>query len=97
MPNNLLYWEVFKTAIERGCNMVDFGRSPKNSGSYKFKKQWGMEDWQLYRMILPIRRAPSLEERRESRAYKVFAAVWRRVPLPVAKKVGPWLFKRLPL
>ncbi len=47
-PNNLLYWETFRAAIQRGYTRFDFGRSSRGAGTYKFKRQWGATEVQLY-------------------------------------------------
>lgn len=96
-PNNLLYWQLFELSIASGCNVVDLGRSPRGSGAFHFKKQWGAEEHQLYRQLLPVFRIPSLAERRESYAYRTFRLIWRRMPLGLARVLGPQLFSRLPL
>jgi serine/alanine adding enzyme len=40
-PNNMLYWQAIKFAIEKGFRRFDFGRSTPHEGTYNFKKQWG--------------------------------------------------------
>jgi FemAB-related protein (PEP-CTERM system-associated) len=96
-PNNLLYWELFRLALDRGCTTADFGRSPRGSGIYEFKKLWGMDDWPLYYQSLPIRSQPTLDEKRAGMAYRAFARVWRLVPVELARRVGPALFARMPI
>jgi len=96
-PNNLLYWKIFELAIERGCSLADFGRSPRGTGIYEFKKHWGMEECQLYRYILPVRGRPHLTDMRDSLAHRAFAFVWRRIPVGLAKTLGPPIFSRLPI
>ncbi|MCX7599938.1 MAG: FemAB family PEP-CTERM system-associated protein [Armatimonadetes bacterium] len=96
-PNNLLYWQLFEMAIRQGCRTVDLGRSPRESGVFHFKKQWGAEEHQLYRQMLPVAQRPTLADRRESRAYKAFRVLWRRMPLGLARVLGPPLFSRLPI
>ena len=39
--NMRLYWELLSQAIARGCKSFDFGRSTVDSGTYRFKQQWG--------------------------------------------------------
>jgi FemAB-related protein (PEP-CTERM system-associated) len=96
-PNNLLYWQLLELAIERGCSFADFGRSPRGTGIYEFKKHWGMEECQLYRYILPVRGRPQLTDMRDSFAHRAFAFVWRRIPVGLAKTLGPPIFSRLPI
>ena len=96
-PNNLLYWTLFECAVERGCSVADFGRSPRGTGIYEFKKLWGMEDHPLYTTFIPLRSTPDLGERREGLAYRAFSRVWRHTPLSIARALGPRLFARLPV
>lgn len=93
-PNNLLYWELMRLAFERGCSVFDFGRSPKESGTYRFKKQWGAEPVQLHYCYLGN---AEIGDRRDSRSYRIFSSVWERTPLPIARALGPKIFARLPI
>ena len=96
-PNHLLYWRLMELGVAAKCERLDFGRSPRNSGTYAFKAQWGAEEVQLNYQILPVSRVPSLGERRESAGYRTFSWLWRRTPVPVARALGPAIFARLPL
>lgn len=96
-PNNLLYWRIMELGIEWGCSQMDFGRSPRDSGTYRFKKNWGSEEVQLYYQFIPVKREPPLTERRESAQYRMFSRIWRHVPVGLAKAIGPRIMARLPL
>lgn len=45
--NNFMYWEAAKCGISKGYKYLDLGRSPFESGTYKFKLQWGAVPFQL--------------------------------------------------
>jgi hypothetical protein len=49
-PNDLLYSDTIKWAVETGYNVVDFGLAPlnKKAGLYQFKKRWGGHPELLY-------------------------------------------------
>ena len=47
-PNNLLYWEMVRWGCENGYRRFDFGRSSPDSGTYRFKKQWGAKEEPLH-------------------------------------------------
>lgn len=96
-PNNLLYWTLLETAIRRGCTVADFGRSPRGTGIYEFKKSWHMEDHQLYYTRVPICAQPEVGERREGAAYRLFRTVWPRLPHFIARAIGPRIWARLPI
>ncbi len=89
-PNNLLYWEAIRTAGEAGYRRFDFGRSSYGSGTYHFKKQWGVVEhalnWECWsaqassaRPIVGSSHGP----------YGKAAQLWQRLPLPIANWVGP--------
>ena len=46
--NMLLYWNVLEYACAQGYEVFDFGRSTMDSGTFKFKSQWGAQPQQLY-------------------------------------------------
>jgi FemAB-related protein (PEP-CTERM system-associated) len=88
-PNNLLYWEVIKYACEQGFKYFDFGRSTKDSGTYRFKKQWGAEPKQLYwQYYLPAGvQVPEITH--NSLKDRFIIGMWKRLPLQVTKILGP--------
>lgn len=94
--NMLLYWKVLEYACERRFSVFDFGRSTIDSGTFRFKKQWGAQPIQLHWHYWlrdggePPRLNPSNPK------YAAAIAAWRRLPLFVANRLGPVLVKNLP-
>ena len=93
--NLKLYWEVLTLAIARGCTAFDFGRSTIDSGTYRFKKQWGAEPLQLHWHRWE-RRPRADAGSSPGRAMRLATAVWQRLPLPVANLLGPRISPGLP-
>lgn len=94
--NMLLYWSVLEQAIRRGCRTFDFGRSSVDSGTYRFKKQWGAQPLQLYWHYW-VRDAGEMPRLRpDNPKYRLAIAAWRRLPVRVANWIGPCLIKNLP-
>lgn len=95
-PNMFLYWSILCFAVERGCQLFDFGRSTIDSGTHRFKRQWGTEDVPLHWTYwLPEGRAlPQLNV--ENRRYHLAIRLWQKLPVSVTKLIGPPLVKRLP-
>jgi FemAB-related protein (PEP-CTERM system-associated) len=87
--NDFMYWEVMRRACERGCRVFDFGRSKRGTGSYAFKHNWGFEAIPLtYHFRLALgRRVPDLNPLNPK--LRLFIAAWKRLPLPVATRLGP--------
>ena len=94
--NMLLYWEVLQRAIERQCTVFDFGRSTRDSGTYRFKKQWGALPRPLYwhYWLREGNELPSLNP--DNPKYRTAIRLWQRLPLPVANWLGPMLVRSLP-
>lgn len=94
--NMLLYWTALRGAIARGCRTFDFGRSSKDSGTYRFKEQWGARPRQLrwYYVLRDGEPMPMLTPANPK--YRLAVAAWQRLPLPIANLLGPHLVKNLP-
>ena len=95
-PNNLLYWDVIKRACDHGYHIFDFGRSTVGSGTYHFKKQWGVGikplHWQY--VLLNGKHMPQLNP--SNPRFKFLIEVWKRLPLSVATWLGPRIVRHLP-
>lgn len=94
--NMKLYWEVLMAVVERGCRQFDFGRSTVDSGTYRFKKQWGAEPLQLYWHRWERRSSADSGGAGEGRLMRYATSVWQRLPLAVANRLGPLVSPGLP-
>ena len=90
-PSNLLYWEVIRSACDRGGRWLDFGRSTPGGGTYRFKMQWGGQERRLH---WEASERPSLVDSDNPRYQRLIHA-WQRLPVPVATAIGPILRRRL--
>ncbi len=91
--NDFMYWEVMRRASERGYKIFDFGRSKVGTGAYKFKSYWGFEPTPLtyeYRLI----QADTIPDVNPlNPKFRAFIALWRRLPVPLTKLVGPFIVR----
>ena len=94
--NMRLYWEMLRFAIGSGATAFDFGRSTVDSGTYRFKAQWGAEPRQLHwhYWLPPGAAVPALNQ--SNPKFALAAALWRRLPLWCANALGPRLIRHLP-
>lgn len=107
--NMRLYWELLSLSVSRGSTVFDFGRSTIDSGTYRFKRQWGAEPVPLFwyrwerhatRQADRIKTQGSApteahgEER--GRAMQLATAIWQHLPLSVANTLGPRISGALP-
>ncbi|HEX7027650.1 MAG TPA: FemAB family XrtA/PEP-CTERM system-associated protein [Gammaproteobacteria bacterium] len=94
--NMLLYWEVLRHAIDKGYKRFDFGRCTRGSGTYRFKKQWGADEKQLYwhYWLRDGAKLPGLTPGNPK--FKLAISIWRNLPVWVANLLGPSIVKNLP-
>ena len=94
--NVFLYWHVIQAAIGHGVRTFEFGRCTPGEGTFHFKQQWGAE---AYPLVWEYWMAPGVEAFDTGAGKGRFAravAIWRRVPLPVATRLGPRLVRGIP-
>ncbi|HEY0420094.1 MAG TPA: FemAB family XrtA/PEP-CTERM system-associated protein [Acetobacteraceae bacterium] len=93
--NDFMYWEVMRRAAARGFRLFDFGRSKLGTGAFAFKKNWGFTPAPLpYRFRLaPGATIP--DHNPLNPKYRLFIAAWKRLPLPVARLIGPPIVRGL--
>ena len=94
--NNFMYWEVMRTAIEQGVRHYDFGRSKLNTGAHFFKTQWNMREYPLPYHFQLVRRKEMPNFSPANAKFKPAIAIWKRMPLPLAKLIGPPIVKLFP-
>lgn len=90
-PNMLLYWTALHRACLAGFRRFDFGRSTRNSGTHRFKEQWGAEEEPLFWYSIPA--APSAATSQPDRPASIsfLSKTWQHLPLSVTRQVGPRL------
>lgn len=97
-PNMLMYWEALRAACDAGVKSFDFGRSHKDSGTYRFKKQWGASEVALnYHSYVGGMLLPSVSTNfyRGQSASKL-ASIWQKLPTFVQMLLGPVVRRWLP-
>ena len=94
--NHLLYWSIIEFARNRGCSVLDFGRSTPGEGTYKFKEQWGARavplhwEYQLSSGSAVPNASPTNPK------FRFAIELWRRLPLAVANRLGPPIVRTIP-
>ncbi|MEY4416613.1 MAG: hypothetical protein RIQ53_3906 [Pseudomonadota bacterium] len=93
--NDFKYWELLRRSCERGLTLFDYGRSKIGTGPYHFKKNWGFEpqplnyEYQLYKRDAVPQNNPN------NAKYKLLIQAWRKLPIGVANRLGPYLVRSL--
>jgi len=93
--NDVMYYALMNHARARGCHSFDFGRSKTESGAYFFKKNWGFEPEPLAYAVRTADGAEPRDVNPNSPKYRAQIAMWQKLPLPAANRIGPWISKGL--
>lgn len=93
--NDFMYWELMRRSAEQGIDVFDFGRSKNDSGPYKFKQHWGFEPEPLHYEYHLVSADAVPDVNPLNPKYQLFIKAWKKLPLPVANTVGPFLAKSL--
>lgn len=94
--DDYLYLAIMRWGRENGFKTFDFGRSKRDTGAYKFKARWGMDEVPLayqYHLV-KTRELPNISP--VNPKYQAAIRVWRKLPLPVTRLIGPRIIKRVP-
>lgn len=94
-PNMLLYWSFLERACETGLSRFDFGRCTPNTGSHRFKQQWGARDLPLYWYRSSDLQGRGLPRQSEG-SLSIASRLWKRMPTPVATRLGAHLRGGIP-
>lgn len=91
--NDMMYWEVMRHAAARGCRSFDFGRSKVGTGAFSFKKNWGFTPQPLLHRFRLKPGGGIPDHNPLNPKYRMFIAAWKRLPLPVANRLGPFIVR----
>lgn len=93
--NMTLYWQLMSRAIQRGSLFFDFGRATRDSGTHRFKKQWGSEEsptcWQYH-----VREGSADALRPDNQKNQKRIEMWKKLPLWVTRLCGPAIVRGIP-
>lgn len=89
-----LLWKSLQWAAEQGYDTYEFGRTREGSGVYMFKRSFGgSKVWYDDLHYFPDR--PTTLPDPEDNQYQLARRVWKRLPIPVTRRLGPHIRKRI--
>lgn len=98
-PNMLVYFELMERTARAGSRVFNFGRCTKDSGTYRFKMQWGGREEQLWwyqDAKLAAGAAEAATPSQDRGAFALATRVWQRLPIPVTTRLGPRIVRFIP-
>ncbi|MCL6251877.1 FemAB family PEP-CTERM system-associated protein [Altererythrobacter sp. KTW20L] len=93
--NDVMYYALMNHARARGCDRFDFGRSKTGSGAFHFKRNWGFEPQPLAYASWTAPGAEARDADPTSAAHAMQIALWKKLPLAVANRLGPLIARGL--
>lgn len=94
--NDFMYWDLLRRASEQGVRIFDYGRSRRDTGSYRFKRHWGFEPSQLNYQYRLVRQSELPDVSPNNPKYRLAISVWRKLPVGLTRFLGPPLARVLP-
>lgn len=91
--NDRMYFALMSHARARGCTRFDFGRSKAGTGAAAFKRNWGFAGVPLVYARWSEGAARAVNPLNPK--YALMVRTWRRLPLPLANLIGPWISRGL--
>ncbi|HVA13882.1 MAG TPA: FemAB family XrtA/PEP-CTERM system-associated protein [Stellaceae bacterium] len=92
---DLIYWRLMGRAIERGCQVFDFGRSKRGTGAFDYKTYWGFEPTPLHYQFHLVRQRSLPEINPLNPKYRLMVDSWKKLPLPIANTLGPPIARQI--
>lgn len=93
--NEVMYYELMLHARRQGMTRFDFGRSKTGSGPFAFKKNWGFDPVPLTYGAWTDGGAAKRNIDPTDASYSRKIELWKKLPLPVANTLGPWIARGL--
>jgi FemAB-related protein (PEP-CTERM system-associated) len=92
----VLYWELLKSACERGLRTFHLGRSSVDSGGESFKKKWNAYPTQLYWQYVLRTRSEIPNLNVANPKFRLAIKAWQKLPVPVTQVLGPFIARSIP-
>ena len=95
-PNHLLYWNIIESTMQSGGEVLDFGRSTPDEGTYKFKEQWGAEPVALHWEYVLTNGSTLPNLGTSNPKFHLMIEAWKKLPVKVATAIGPHVVRGIP-
>jgi FemAB-related protein (PEP-CTERM system-associated) len=94
--NDFMYWHLLCYGAEEGYRIFDFGRSKCGTGSYNFKRHWGLEPTPLAYQYYLVRQTTVPDQNPLNPRFALPIRIWKQLPLGMTQWLGPKLVHFFP-
>ncbi len=91
----MMYYQVMCHGARRGCTRFNFGRSKLGTGTCAFKENWGFAPRPLVYAVRTASGAAPRSVNPLDPKYRLQIALWKKLPLPLANRIGPHIARGL--
>jgi hypothetical protein len=95
-PNMLVYARFMERAIAQSITRFNFGRCTPDSGTHRFKRQWGGRDEALWWYQLSSGAGEAATPSPDHGAFSLGPRLWKHLPVPIANRLGPRIVRFIP-
>ena len=95
-PNMLLYWSFLERAVAERVTLFNFGRCTPDSGTHRFKRQWGSRDEPLFWYQWTPAGEPAATPSPDQGHYAWGPRLWKHLPVGLSRVLGPWIVRSIP-
>jgi FemAB-related protein (PEP-CTERM system-associated) len=96
LANYHLTWELIQKLAQGPVQLLDFGRSAPDVGGYTYKANWGPEIIPIYVDYIASDPAKIPHLKPENIKYRTAISLWKKMPVSVARVIGPRLARYFP-
>ena len=94
--NDLMYWKLMRHAVARGLQDLRLRPQQRSAPApISFKKNWGFEPRPIAHQYLLLKRDTLPNVNPTNPRYAKLIEIWRRLPIPVANFVSPFISRNL--
>jgi serine/alanine adding enzyme len=94
--NEYLYWNAIQWACRSGVRELNLGRCSTDGGVFRFKMQWNPEVRPLFWYYWAASGVGLPELSPNNPKYALAIRCWKKMPLVLANRVGPWIVRNIP-
>lgn len=96
-PNMLVYWELMERMTRAGAHLFNFGRCSPDSGTHRFKMQWGGREEPLWwYQHVGVGNGHASTPSPDRGIFALATRAWQRLPVPIATRLGPSIVRYIP-